>query len=123
MSSSRPKNVLSCDYIAKNACRPGGLDQFDIARHLGVSVRTLQMRFKETAVTHSILNEIQRVQLANVCRLLATTDRSITDVTFASGFGSLSRLKAIFQKKFGMSMRKYRKLSKSPPPEKLKNHE
>lgn len=113
--------ALACDYIAKNACRPGGLDQYDIARHLGVSIRTLQMRFKETAVTHSILTEIQRVQLANVCRLLATTDRSITDVTFASGFGSLSRLKAIFQKKFGMSMRNYRKLSKnSTPPLKVK---
>lgn len=113
--------ALACDYIAKNACRPGGLDQFDIARHLGVSIRTLQMRFKETAVTHSILNEIQRVQLAHVCRLLATTDRSITDITFSSGFGSLSRLKAIFQKKFGMSMRNYRKLSKnSTPPLKVK---
>ena len=38
--------ALACDYIEKNVCRPGGLDQYDIARHLGVSVRTLQMRFK-----------------------------------------------------------------------------
>ena len=107
--------ALACDYIAKNACRPGGLDQYDIARHLGISVRTLQMRFKETLVTHSILTEIQRIQLAHVCRLLETTNRSITDITFSSGFGSLSRLKAIFRKKFGMSMRNYRKLSPPPP--------
>ena len=115
--------ALACDYIAKNACRPGGLDQHDIAQHLGVSVRTLQMRFKETSITNSILTEIQRVQLANVCRLLATTDRSITDITFAAGFGSLSRLKAIFQKKYKMSMRDYRKIAKNstPPPLKDKN--
>ena len=39
----------------------------------------------------------------------------------ASGFGSLSRLKAIFQKKFGMSMRDYRKLQNHYPPKRLEN--
>ena len=113
--------ALACDYIAKNACRPGGIDQHDIARHLGVSVRTLQLRFKDAAFTGTILGEIQRVQLENVCRLLTATDRSITDVTFASGFGSLSRLKAIFVKKFGKSMRDYRNAAKNAtPPLKVK---
>ena len=107
---------LACDYIAKNACRRGGIDQFDVAKHLGVSVRTLQLRFQEAAFTHSILNEIQRVQLENVCRMLRTTKRSIKDITFASGFGSLSRLKAIFVKKIGMSMRDYRNVAKNAPP-------
>ena len=103
---------LACDYIAKNACRSGGIDQYDVANHLGVSVRTLQLRFRETACTQSILSEIQRVQLENVCRMLMTTKRSIKEITFASGFGSLSRLKAIFAKKFGMSMRDYRNAAK-----------
>ena len=97
--------ALACDYIAKNACRKGGISQFDVAQHLGVSVRTLQLRFKEVAFAGSILHEIQRVQLENVCRMLTSTNRTITEITFASGFGSLSRLKAIFVKKFGMSMR------------------
>ena len=101
--------VQACEYIARNACRPGGLDQHDVARHFGVSVRVLQIHFKQAAFAGTILSEIQRVQLENVCRLLKTTDRSISDITFASGFGSLSRLKAIFIKKFGMNMRAYRK--------------
>ena len=105
--------ACACEYIAQNACRPGGLDQQDIASHFGVSVRILQMRFKEAAFTSTILAEIQRVQLENVCRLLSTTDRSIAEITFDSGFGSLSRLKAIFIKKFGMNMREYRKCAKS----------
>ena len=105
--------ALACDYIAKNACRRGGIDQFDVAKHLGVSVRTLQLRFQEAAFTHSILNEIQCVQLENVCRMLKTTKRSITDITFASGFGSASRLKAIFVQKFGICMREYRKRAKA----------
>lgn len=110
--------ALACDYIAKNACRPGGISQMDIAKHLGVSIRTLQLRFKEAVFTHSILNEIQRVQLENVCQMLTTTNRSIAEITFASGFGSLSRLKAIFAKKFKMSMRDFRNAAKSatPPP-------
>ena len=105
--------ALACDYIAKNACRKGGIDQWDVAKHFGVSVRTLQLRFKEAAFTHSILNEIQRVQLENVCRMLRSTKRSIKDITFASGFGSLSRLKAIFVRKFGVSMREYRNMAKN----------
>ena len=113
--------ALACDYIAKNACRKGGIDQWDVAKHLGVSVRTLQLRFQEAAFTHSILNEIQRVQLENVCRMLRSTKRSIKDITFASGFGSLSRLKAIFVKKIGMSMRDYRNAAKNTtPPLKVK---
>ena len=100
---------LACEYIAKNACRKGGITQWDVAKHLGVSARLLQLRFKEAAFAGSILSEIQRVQMENVCRMLKTTNRSIKDITFASGFGSLSRLKAIFAKKFGMSMRDYRR--------------
>ena len=107
---------LACEYIAKNACRSGGINQFDVAQHLGVSVRTLQLRFQEAMFADSILNEIQRVQLENVCRMLTTTKRTIKDITFASGFGSLSRLKAIFVKKFGMSMREYRNAAKSATP-------
>ena len=114
---------LACDYIAKNACREGGISQWDVAKHLGVSVRTLQLRFKETAFAGSILSEIQRVQLENVCRMLRTTKRTITEITFTSGFGSLSRLKAIFSKKFGMSMREYRNMVKNAiPPLKAKNN-
>ena len=104
--------ALACDYIARNACRPGGIDQWDIARNLGVSVRTLQQRFRDAAFAGTILDEIHRVQLENVCRLLTTTDQPISEITFNSGFCSLSRLKTIFARKFGMSMRDYRKRSK-----------
>lgn len=100
---------LAREYIEKNACRPGGIDLNDIAKYLGVSVRTLQLRFKDTDSSRTILTEIQRVQLANVCRLLTTTDQTIAEITFASGFGSLSGLKALFRRKFGISMRAYRK--------------
>lgn len=122
-STQDPKGVgrlvtLAREYIAENACRRGGLNQHDIAKHFGVSIRTLQLRFKESRATDSILSEIRRVQLKNVCRLLTTTDKAIEDITYDSGFKSLSRLKSIFQAKFGMSMRDYRNSIKNghPPP-------
>ena len=40
--------------------------------------------------------------------MLTMTRKSIREITFASGFSSLSRLKAVFSAKFGMSMRDYR---------------
>ena len=111
----------ACEFIKQNACRPGGIDQLDIAKHLGVSVRTLQLRFHETIGSRTILQEIQRVQLQHVCHLLATTNKPISEITFQSGFGSLSRLQAIFRKKLKMSMRGYRNLHKTTPPHKMNN--
>ena len=105
---------LACDYIAKNACRPGGIDQQDIASHFGISVRTLQVHFKEAPVTGSVLDEIRRVQLEYVCRLLKTTSRSISEIAYLSGFCSLSRLQAVFHETFGMSMRDYRQAAAEP---------
>lgn len=119
-STQNPKGsgrivALACEYIAKNACRPGGINQFDIAKHLGISVRTLQLRFKEAAFAGTILQEIQRVKLEQVCRQLTTTKKKISDIALSAGFGSLSRSKAVFQEKFGMSMREYRNIAKTPP--------
>lgn len=108
--------AMACEFIRKNACRPGGINRFNIARHLGVSVRTLQLRFKEASFTGTILQEVQRVQLEQVCRQLATTKKKISEITLAAGFGSLSRSKALFQKTFGMSMREYRMLQKNATP-------
>ena len=81
----------------------------DVAKHLGVSVRTVQLRFKEANFPRTILQEVQRVQFEKLCRLLTTTDDSISGIIAACGFGSLSRAKIAFRKRFGMSMRDYRK--------------
>ena len=112
--SKNTGNIVSraCDYIRKNACREGGIDQRDIAKHLGVSVRTVQLRFKEAKFPRTILQEVQRVQFEKLCRLLTTTDDSISGIIAACGFGSLSRAKISFRKRFGMSMRDYCKREK-----------
>ena len=48
--------------------------------------------------------------LPKPCGVLARTRKTIKAVTFESGFGSVSRLKAIFRERYGMTMREWRNL-------------
>ena len=50
--------------------------------------------------------------ILDLCRLLTTTDDSIAEIIASCGFGSLSRAKIAFRKRFGMSMRDYRRREK-----------
>ena len=47
-------------------------------------------------------------RLARVCRLLMETNRTITDISFDSGFASPTHLKALFKKAYGMTMADWR---------------
>lgn len=111
VSRPAPDEVVerALEYIRTNACRPGGIDQTTVAGAIGVSVRMLQLRFHEHNSARTVLQEIQKVQLDAVCTALATTNDSIEEITFSTGFRSLSRLKVLFRKIFGMTMRDWRK--------------
>lgn len=100
------------EFIAANACREGGLSTVDVANHLNVSVRTLQMRFRDSDYGKTIVQEIRNVQLEHICHLLKTTDLQIEELTFKSGFNSQSRLKSLFKQAYGVNMREYRRVWK-----------
>ena len=96
--------------IAEKASKASEFGQHDIAMHLGISLRKLQLCFKaEDKKGRTILHAIQDVRLKRVCWLLARTRKTIKEVTFESGFGSVSRLKALFLERYGMTMREWRK--------------
>ena len=115
MKSAGPLVARAIEYIQANACRPGGIDQRDIAKHLGVAVRTLQLRFEESSFAGTILEEIQRVQFAKVCELLTKTKKPIAEIPRLTGFRTHSCLKSAFRKKFGISMAAYRKTQRTTP--------
>ena len=48
------------------------------------------------------------LKLENAQRLLATTDESVTDIAFQSGFNSISRFNDAFRRACGCSPRDYR---------------
>ena len=93
------------EFIRIHACE--GIDVPDVATHLGVSRRSLERRVKE-ATGQSVASLIRSVRLSEVCRLLKTTDMSISDVTEKAGYHITSNLSILFKREFGVTMREYR---------------
>ena len=86
----------------------GGIRPDDVARHLGISRRLLDLRFR--AITgKTVLEAIQEEQLNRVRDLLRTTSLSITEISNRCNFRSENHLKRLFKNAFGMTMRDYRK--------------
>ena len=98
-------------YIQKNALR--GISVEDVARHLKVSRRLVDLRFRELQQT-SIGREITRIRLAEVQRLLRSTREPIDAIAAQCGYENPNYLKNLFRKKFNMSMRDFRKIAERP---------
>ena len=98
-------------FIEANACRNIGVD--DIARHLKVSRRLLDLRFREIQ-NCTILDALQQRRLEAVLKLLKETDLPIGLVGGKCGYENENYLKNFFKSRFGMTMRKYRQHHRAP---------
>jgi AraC family transcriptional regulator of adaptative response / DNA-3-methyladenine glycosylase II len=79
----------------------------DLAASLGISDRHLRrVTEAELGVSPIELAQTQRLLLAK--RLLGDTSLKLTDIAFASGFGSLRRFNALFKSRYGLSPRSLR---------------
>ena len=96
---------LANEYIARHVGEP--LRLADIARHLKVSQSLLELRFREI-LGHGVKAEILRVRLERVCSLLCETDRAIDEIARECGWENPASLRALFHRRYGMSMREYR---------------
>ena len=108
LSSSGKLVQKALAYIRKNALR--GISVEDVVRHLKVSRRLADLRFRELQHT-SIGEEITRIRLAEVQRLLRATREPIDSIAAQCGYANPNYLKNLFRKRFSMSMRDFRKLS------------
>ena len=79
----------------------------DVARHLGVSRRLIDMRFRQLQ-HESILTAITRLRLDMLCGLLKEENGKLKDLATACGFGSVIRVAHLFKERYGMSMTGYR---------------
>ena len=95
-------------YIRKHALE--GIGVPDVVAHLKVSRRLADLRFRELQHT-SIGDEITRIRLAEVQRLLRSTKEPIDSIAAQCGYANPNYLKNLFRKRFSMSMRDFRKLS------------
>ena len=92
--------------IRREACE--GLAPRALAARFPGSRRHFDARFRE-AVGHSVLDEIQHVRLERACDLLMNTDMPVTTVPDHCGFGSYQAADWLFRKRFGVSMRTWRR--------------
>ncbi len=85
----------------------------ELADSLGVSDRHLRRILQqEFGVSPIQLAQTQRLLLAK--RLLTDSDLSIADIAFASGFSSVRRLNALFQKRYRLNPMAIRKATNLP---------
>ena len=99
------------DFIQANRTRP--LRVTDVVRHLGVSRRLADQRFRQFQ-SESILECITRIRLEEVKKRLTSSDASIATIAQACGFHDTSYLMTLFQRKVGMTMRAWRRQSRIP---------
>jgi len=95
-------------FIQLNAC--AGIAVADVVKHLNVSRRLAELRFRESR-GHSLHEEIQQCRLERVCTLLRETGLPIKVIGERCGYPTENHLKALFKTRFGMTMRQYRKRS------------
>jgi len=95
-------------FIQENYAKPG-LSTEDIANHLGVTPRYVQIALASDGLTPTEYLRVCRLQAAR--RLLssaALADRSITEIAFECGFTSSAHFSTEFRKCFGNSPRGFR---------------
>ncbi|WP_394708601.1 AraC family transcriptional regulator [uncultured Desulfuromusa sp.] len=80
----------------------------DVAKHLGMSGRTLQRRLSELGYTYQALVDDSRRQLAD--HLLRESNYSLAEVTFMTGFSEQSAFTRAFKRWKGQTPRSFRLL-------------
>ena len=78
----------------------------DVAKHFGMSGRTLQRRLSDRGVSYQALVDEARRRLAE--RLLKQTDYSLAEVAFMTGFSEQSSFTRAFKRWAGQTPRSYR---------------
>src|SRR5262245_24515707 len=98
-------------FIQENYAKPG-LSTEDIAHHLEITPRYVQMALASEGQTPSEYLKVCRLKAAR--RLLSSSalaDRSITEIAFECGFTNSAHFSTEFRKRFGESPRHFRRPS------------
>ena len=79
-----------------------------VAQASGLSRRVLEKRFRR-ALGRSVQNEIRRVRVSHICRLLVETNQSIYQIGLQLGYGGIEHVARYFRAEKKMSPLAYRK--------------
>lgn len=93
------------DFVIERLHQP--LTLSEVARHAGLSVRTLARRWQDEART-SFRDYLQKARMMRATELLADEGARVTDVALAVGFESPAAFTRAFEAFLGQSPRDYR---------------
>jgi LacI family transcriptional regulator len=80
----------------------------DVARAAGLSRRVLEKRFQQV-LRRSVLSEIRRVRVAQICRMLVETNQTISQIGLALGYSGTEHLARYFRQEKQMTPLAYRR--------------
>lgn len=106
LAASDAHVVKALQFMWDNVSRDLSVEQ--IARHVGVSRRTLEKAFRRD-LRRGINEEFQRRRLEKARELLVQTDLRVGDVAEALSFSSAREFCRIFREAFGQPPGRYRK--------------
>lgn len=95
-------------FIRQRACE--GIDVNDVARHCGVSRRTLERTF-DSFLGISPHDQIVRTRVARAKELLSETDYPLDTIAAKSGLSQAAYLNVLFKREVGTTPGEYRRLS------------
>lgn len=92
-------------FIRRHAYEP--ITVTDVAAAAAVSRRMLERKFRQ-ALNRTPLEEVRHHRLARARELLAGSDRPVSAVAAAAGFGTPEYLTHVFKREFGVTPLRYR---------------
>lgn len=92
-------------WIQQNAQK--NIQVKDVADSLGMSLRTLNRRFKN-ATNLTPLQYLQNVRMRNAGELLHSSNLAIAEIAYRSGYQDLAHFSDLFKKYFGTTPTQYR---------------
>lgn len=111
-SDPRFRRVLA--YLGDHVGGP--IAQAEVARLVGLSPAAFS-RFFQRAMGKTFQSYVTDLRLSMACRQLLETDRTVSEVAYAAGFGNLSNFNRSFRQRRGMAPREFRRLSMRSVPE------
>lgn len=94
------------NFIGKN--RNKDLQVGDVVSATNLSRRTLEIKFKKY-LGRTILDEIRTERIEHVAHLLATSNMTVSQISFLTGFSDSKRLYEVFKQLKGLAPSEYRK--------------
>lgn len=104
--------VAAIAFIRETACH--GATVADIVKHIGISRSQLERRFR-VCLGHSPQHEIHVTKLRRIKELLRTSDLSLAQIAYLTGFEHTEYMTVVFKRLTGIPPSKYREDSDLPP--------